>query len=190
MFIAVDVDDAVRRGVVAAADAVRAAFDRADRRLSRSVKWGHPRQVHLTLHFLGEVDEACARGLQAALREPLAIAPFGMELAGVGVFPPSGPARVVWLGAARGGAELAALHALVGARLAGLPVQREDRRFHPHLTLGRFREPARGDIRGMLAAQPIASAGACRVSSVTLYRSHLAPSGPSYEVIGCTPLAA
>jgi len=93
-------------------------------------------QVHLTLHFLGDVDDGMRAAVAAALAR-LRPEAFTVVIRGGGVFPPRGRPTVLWAGVADS-APLAALHATVGAAVAacGLPV--ESRPYVPHVTLARL----------------------------------------------------
>jgi 2'-5' RNA ligase len=120
-----------------------------------------------------------------ALRPSLTIAPFDLELGGAGVFPRSGPPRVVWIGLTAGLASLRAMHDELNARLAPLGYEAERRDFSAHLTLARVKDVPRGaarSIREAVAAVPPLSVR-CRVDSATLFQSHLSPNGPSYEAL-------
>jgi RNA 2',3'-cyclic 3'-phosphodiesterase len=102
----------------------------------QGVRAVRPAQLHLTLNFLGDVeDETCT-----ALHEALAGVrhePFTIAIRGTGVFPPHGRPTVLWAGVAES-APLAALHAAIGAAVqaCGLPV--EHRPYVPHITLARL----------------------------------------------------
>lgn len=182
LFLAVDVDAAVQAGIGRIAEGVRAAFDRTDPGLARGVKWTGPGLMHVTLLFFGEVGDDRARALCAACSRPWPAAPFRIRFGALGVFPATGPARVVWIGVNEGARELAALHALAVERLGPFVAARDRRPFSAHLTLGRFRQPPRHDVRGLLSDADEAHAGSSLVSGVTLYRSHLSSRGPTYEV--------
>jgi 2'-5' RNA ligase len=190
LFLAVDLEAPAREAIARVADNLRARFGAADPALARVVKWVDSRHLHLTLHFLGEVDDRRAAGVVAAGAEPLAAAPFPVSFGGLGVFPPAGPSRVVWAGVTRGADGLSALHALVGDRVrsSGLPL--ESRPFSAHLTLGRFRDPWRGPLRSILdaAAQEARETPATTVSHVTLYQSRLGPGGPAYTALATAEL--
>ncbi len=189
LFLAVDVDDGVRRAVAQIGGRVRAVFEQEDRGLARSVKWSDASLVHVTLHFFGDVDAEAARELRAACSRPWPAAPFDLGFGGLGVFPASGPSRVLWVGVRQGALELAAVHELARDRLAALPVTLDCRPLSAHLTLGRFRQPPRRDVGGMLRRVGEVEAGSCRVSDLTLYSSQLSPDGPKYAVEGRGGLA-
>jgi RNA 2',3'-cyclic 3'-phosphodiesterase len=180
LFIAVDLDEDARSGV---ADIVTRLAERLrdDRAVGR-ISWVRPAHLHLTLRFLGDVDEAGLPAIQQAIALPLATAGFDMSLEGLGMFPPAGRPRVVWLGVQDGRAELEALFREVEGRLQSAAFPREARPFQAHLTVGRFRNAAkRPDIEA--AGVGKVSIGPCRVDHVTLYESRLSSAGPTYSVV-------
>jgi 2'-5' RNA ligase len=187
LFLAVDVDDGTRA-------AAGAAIDRLRRTLSsgkdRDVKWVPPENLHLTLHFLGEVQEGRAEMLRVAQQTPLDQPPFDLRFGTVGTFPPTGSTRVIWIDIVSGNDMLARVYDELGARLRGLGFETEVRPFRAHLTVGRFRVPARAEVRRALLDTRIADVGACRVDHVTLYQSRLSPRGPTYIALERTALRA
>ncbi len=186
LFLAVELDEAVRRAAADTARALAAALDR--RGIRRGLAWVAPGNLHFTLHFLGEVDEPTARAVIERVSPPLAVAPFDLALAGVGTFPPAGPPRVIWLGVAEGGRDLAAVHGEIGRRLEGLGVTRDRRPFSAHLTLGRVKSPLGPRLHEVLAEASLAGQARCRVDHVTLFESRLSPRGATYSVIATARL--
>lgn len=106
------------------------------------VRWVNPESLHLTLAFLGELDNA---QLEAASQSAAKIAgihaPFTLKLASLGTFSSSGFPRVVWVGVAGDQARLLALQAALIGELAARGFPREERPFAPHLTLARIKNP-------------------------------------------------
>src|SRR6476659_1419840 len=100
-----------------------------------------------------------------------------MVFDGIGVFPPHGEPRVLWSGVTEGAAELVALHRELAPRAAALEIALEERAFHPHLTLGRWRESRRQDRQRTLAAEARDPIARVHVRRATLYESRLSPSG-------------
>lgn len=155
------------------------------------LRWAGRESWHLTLAFLGEVDEQLLAELsirleRAARRHP----PQQLSIAGGGAFPSAGRARVVWAGVKADGNALTALAASVaaGARRAGAPPPDEGRKYHPHLTLARCRQPA--DVRRLTGALSQVSGQDWTADAIHLVRSHLTSSSPRYEQIGSWPLLA
>ncbi len=184
MFVAIDLDDAARAAV---GDEQRQA---ARLLTSRSaVRFVDPRQVHLTLAFLGEVAAPLAEAVVQAMREPLsAVRPFQIAIGGLGVFPPHGAPRVLWMELGEGARETVALQREVAARLASLGVMLEERVFRPHLTIGRWRR-ARPSDRPALASAPVHPAARLLVDRVTLYESRLSSEGPTHVALAHASLS-
>jgi 2'-5' RNA ligase len=136
------------------------------------------------------VEPARAEQVSDRVAEPWPIEAFDLELAGLGMFPPAGPPRVIWVGVARGAEALVALERVIQQRVGPLGFEPESRPFHPHLTLGRVRKPVRPRARD-LVCRDIATGtiGRCRVTEVVLYQSELSREGPTYTVLAHGPLA-
>jgi 2'-5' RNA ligase len=189
LFFAIALEEMLR---VAAAQVV----DRLQQRLSaarsaRAVKWVERDNLHVTMRFLGEVDERRAAALVEAAGQPLAQATFDLALGSAGAFPAAGPPRVLWIGLAAGADSARAVFRSLEQRTAALGFEPEPRAYTPHVTLGRVREidDTRGrDLRKWLAETP-PHLGTQRVNMVTLYRSHLSSAGPRYEVVAEVPLS-
>lgn len=150
------------------------------RGLSSRLTWTRPENWHLTLKFLGEVEDARAAALAAALPD-LRFAPFGLAAGPAGFFPHAKKPRVFWLGLSQGATECAALAAQVETLCTGLGFAAEDRPFSPHLTLARVREAHPDDWAGL--AQRAASHAwppAC-AERVVLWQSVLSSQGPEYR---------
>jgi 2'-5' RNA ligase len=102
----------------------------------RGVRPVHPAQLHLTLHFLGDV----ADDTNSILRDFLASIqgePFRLSIRGTGVFPPRGRPSVLWAGVDDSG-PLVTLHAAIGEVLVSCGLEIERRPYVPHVTLARF----------------------------------------------------
>jgi RNA 2',3'-cyclic 3'-phosphodiesterase len=164
LFVAVELPERVRGHLESGTAALRTSMDRW--------RWTPPAQWHLTLAFLGEVpDDRLAEltrrmGLAARRHHP-----FDLELSGLGAFNSRRRARILWVGV---GGDRDALTRLAdsvsaGARRAKIPL--EERRYRPHLTLGRCRTPV--DVRDRLEADGDYAGPAWTVGEFVLVRSHL-----------------
>ncbi len=137
-----------------------------------------PENMHLTLKFLGEIDEKQVPQL-VELLEGIDLAPFQVTLKGVGVFPSERFVRVAWVGGES--PEIMELQKEVEEKAAGLGFKREREVYIPHLTLARADRKV--DVGGWLAAHKDTVFGSCTIDKITLYKSSLTPSGPVYEVL-------
>ena len=154
------------------------------------LRWTGRDAWHLTLAFLGEVDEAVIAGLAARLERAARRHPsLSLSLSGAGAFPVAGRARVLWTGIEgdrRGLGQLAASVA-AGARRAGAPPANGGRGYQPHLTLARCRAPA--DVRSLVGTLGSFAGTPWVATEIHLIHSRL-EAHPRYEVIGTWPLRA
>jgi 2'-5' RNA ligase len=177
LFVGVALDDNMR---AEAAIVARELQRRLDRRVRAA--WIPPEKMHVTVRFIGHVDESRVAGVLDALDVPLPIAPFQIVLGGAGVFPPGGRARVAWIGFREGLSSLRAMHDEFNRRLRPVGFATEDRPFDAHLTLARFKEvPRESDrtTRESLATLQVPAAQ-CRVDHATVFQSQLSPKGSTY----------
>lgn len=139
---------------------------------------GWDAETHLTLRFLGEVDETAVPATAGAMgRAARRISAFPVELAGLGEF--VGPGRrVLWIGVGDGRRELAALHEALATELERIGVPPEPRPFRPHVTVRRIRSAADGRTAdGLLRAFPDRTFGRLRVGALDLWASLQGPTG-------------
>jgi len=154
----------------------------------RGWRWIRPEGIHLTLRFLGEVDEAQEHSARSAWRDAVAsVSRFHVRLTGLGRFPERGGARVLWAGLEEtepGGAltTLAATLETVARELGWPP---ETRGFHPHLTLARR---ARGARTVETPTAPAGTGAVGWVREVILFQSRLQRRGASYTALDSFPL--
>jgi 2'-5' RNA ligase len=185
LFTAVDLGPETRRLIAAEQSALARVLTSSRGERLRLVR---PPELHLTLVFIGEVADERMPVLVDAMNADIGMPAFDVEFGSCGVFPPEGPARVLWLGVRRGATELVRLFDLVADRLATAGIPRERRPFAPHLTLGRWRE--RGPSRVRLQLPEVGRVAVEHVSSVTLFHSRLLPGGPEHTAIARARLAA
>lgn len=169
-------------------DGLAAVRTNWERRLRSKLNWTRPGNWHLTLKFLGDVDQDRLPALAAALGA-VRCPEFSLQGGAGGFFPPQVEGRrrwqprVLWLGLARGGAEVAALASSIEKALLPLGFPAEERPFSAHLTLARIKwsEPDPWDeVLADLAGRPWPEFPA---AGFTLYRSELRPGGPVYTAL-------
>lgn len=148
------------------------------------VKAVEQHNLHITLKFLGEVDEDKVVAVRNALSR-IAFPAFNARFSGIGAFPNERFPRVVWVAAQSN--ELPRLAALVEGALALLGFAREARGFSAHLTLGRVRKQGAA-LKQILQRYAATDFGSCRISALLLKKSTLTPAGPTYETLLNVPL--
>jgi RNA 2',3'-cyclic 3'-phosphodiesterase len=177
-FIAVELDEACRRRLVRTVELLRPT--------AGGVKWVSPESMHLTLKFIGEVDELAIPGAIEALEAAAGAAgPFTMRVRGLSGFPPHGKPRVIHVGVEEPEGALAALQAAAEQAVVGaLGVAPEGRRWVPHITLGRVKDSRRCPRTEQIAAAvPQQDFGEVEVDSFVLMASELRPTGAVYTAI-------
>ncbi|MHB8584628.1 MAG: RNA 2',3'-cyclic phosphodiesterase [Thermoplasmatota archaeon] len=160
-------------------------------RVEADLKVVPPENVHVTLAFLGQTDERLVPKVRDAMASAArGVAPMDVTLRGLGTFPPHGSPRVIWV-AMEGASALSGMEAALRPPLGAVGFELDARPFQPHLTLARARS-ARGaaDVRAFVEARSTEEFGTVRIEDVRLYKSHLSPKGPTYDVVECVPLGA
>lgn len=154
--------------------------------------WTRAANLHLTLKFLGDVDETRARALSEMLRPVAARHPvIETTLARAGAFPDLRRPRVVWIGVRDDRALMAlAEHVDRACGEAGFPT--ETRPFSAHVTLGRVKRPLGREAAAALAgaASGLHATYPVRFATVDLMQSELAPGGSRYAVVVSLPLGS
>ena len=156
------------------------------------LRWTGRDAWHLTLAFLGEVDETLVPALSARLQRAAGRhLPLTLSLAGAGAFPNPARARVLWTGVHGDEPGLAALAGSVasGARKAGVTLAPETRRYQPHLTLARCRAPL--DVRPLIERLTGFAGTSWVAGEIYLIHSRLGTqpgAQPRYETLGDWPL--
>ncbi len=163
LFVAIDLPDEVRERIASLDGTVPGG------------RWVPREQLHLTLRFIGEVDEEGFRGIKSVL-EGVRGAPFVLTLAKVGHFPPGRRPRVLWVGI-EGCAALLELQQRVEAALAGAGIIPEERRFSPHITVARLKETSAETVTAFEERHAAFRAGPVSVTEFHLYSSSLTRAG-------------
>ena len=140
-------------------------------------KWVDPGNLHLTLRFIGETGEDVAADIDAALSR-LRARRFSLQLAGTGVF--GDKPRSLWVGVEKN-PDLVALRDKVEQALIRLGLPPEPRKFAPHVTLARLRNPLLSDLGAFLAAHAGFRAEPLAVDGFSLIASYPTKSGSVYE---------
>jgi 2'-5' RNA ligase len=182
-FIGIDTGDAIRSSAI--------ALQKELAKTGAEVKWVSDESMHVTLLFLGEVDD---RALHAVCKEVKASAatepPFTLRVSGVGAFPTSRRPKILWAGITDGAEPLRRLYASLEEKMLELGCYRkEERGYTPHLTLGRAKSDADGfALASELQKRQAWEGGRTTVDEVLVFSSQMYRDGPVYAVIGRAPL--
>lgn len=152
------------------------------------VKWVKPENIHLTLKFLGDINEQQLTQIISILeeigRDKLS---FDISLSTLGAFPKITFPRVIWVGIDKGDNETQDIAQVLEEKIAKVGIPREDRPFSSHITIGRLRsglnrEKLTKNLEGLQK-----NFGKYKkeflVTKITLFKSTLVPSGPIYETL-------
>ena len=157
------------------------------------VKWVEAQGMHITLLFLGEVDDRdLMTAFKVAKKAAASIAPFGFNVEGLGAFPTPRRPKVIWAGITEGATELQKLHeALEGPMIEAGAYRKEDRAFTPHLTLGRPNTEADGQLLAAELPKYLSwKGGSTLVDELIVFGSEMQRKGPEYTVLGRAPLGS
>ncbi|MFB6184526.1 MAG: RNA 2',3'-cyclic phosphodiesterase [Haloarculaceae archaeon] len=176
LFVSVDLD-----GLGGEVAAVQGPFEGAS-----GLSFTDPEQAHVTLKFLGDVDDDRVPALLEELRAAVAdsgVDPFEARFGGLGVFPSLEYISVVWLGVREGGDAMTRLHEAIEDRTVAMGFDPEDHAFTPHVTLARM-EHAGGKERVQdVIRNRDPDVGRLQVEEIRLTESTLTPSGPEYRTV-------
>ena len=156
------------------------------------VSWVKPENVHLTLKFLGGVEEVRIPFVKRAIQEGLrGEGPLVLSLASLGVFPNPRSPRVVWVGVEGDTDRLQKLQERLEQALGEVGFPREARSFSPHTTLGRMRSrQGAASLMELVGHLGEYKAGSMKAESIELMRSLLHPAGAIYTILESFPLSA
>ncbi len=185
LFVALDIDDAIRQRLSVFLDGVRG--------FAPDANWARPENLHITLKFIGEQARERLDAIRASLASlPTAVALIEISFRNYGFFPTAKSTRVFWVGI-EAGEPLAALAKSVDVALSRVDIPEETRAFSSHLTLARSGSgrPQRthGDrpnkkfqrLQEKLAAMPPLDFGTMTTREFFLYESKLSPAGARYS---------
>jgi len=184
VFIAVDIGDDIRAGL-----------DELQRKLKKvhaDVRWVKPRNMHLTLAFLGDVPPDQIDDIKQVLDHACeGHAPFGLNAAGTGFFGKPRYPRVIWAGIADCPA-LAKLQHRIATGLMDAGIAFDDKPFSPHLTLGRVKavDQHTAPLLQKIDKYQDIEFGETRIDHLELIQSTLTPRGAEYTVLHRAKLEA
>jgi 2'-5' RNA ligase len=177
LFTAIELPEDVRHELAGWQEVLRKS-------LRGKISWTNPQNLHVTLKFIGEVDNPRAESIRLVLREIEGIAPMRISITSLMLLPPRGPTRVI--GADAKG-DLSELFRRIEAALEACGIARERRAFRAHITLGRVRKRTRIAIEHIELPKPRRLE--FEAHEFVLLESTLSQTGSRYDVIERFPLA-
>jgi len=177
-FISIEIPDKIKDNVEKVIGEMKA--------LLPPIKWVDKKNLHLTMKFLGWVDDQKIDPLKTSITD--IVKDFGsikISFSGLGVFPSSNRPRVIWVGISEGSEKVKELAEKLNEQLTKEGYRKEeDRDFSPHLTIGRIKERIEtGALNSFIEKKEKENFGGFTAKNVSLMKSTLRRSGPIYEEI-------
>jgi len=181
IFLALNFSVAATRKIAEEVDRAKAAMGDAGFR----VAWVPAANIHLTLKFLGSVGEELVEGIAGAFRRVAARhQPIEAKAIGLGAFPSLQKPNILWVGVEAPPA-LAALQREVEGAMIELGFEKEERAYHPHVTVGRVKE-ARGSAADLWKSDALIASSA--LAEIVVYESRTRSAGAEYVARARVPL--
>jgi 2'-5' RNA ligase len=178
LFIAIELPTEVRYKIRAHIDKLRSELPGV------RASWTREENLHLTMKFFGDVPVAQVESISAAAAHAVTFShPFELIIGGCGAFPPKGQPRVLWIGTEDPSGSLRTLHTALEDECANIGFSREQRSYHPHLTIARLRQPRGARELANLHESTGFDSLTVRVEDVCLIRSELSSKGSRYTTI-------
>jgi RNA 2',3'-cyclic 3'-phosphodiesterase len=175
LFVAIEIPADIR--------AVIADLQKEFRAFAPQVKWVRTENLHLTLKFLGAIDQSKLSEVQSGLASIHSDQPVTLEFRGLGLFPSAKRPRVFWAGI-QSSSNLTTIAGTIDQAMGTLGFSREDRSFIPHLTLARFNEPSQSPGLRTVVEQNISrSFGSFSTREFHLIESRLKSASAEYTTV-------
>ena len=167
LFVGLSVSEVIRNRLAALSGGIPGA------------RWIAPKNMHITLKFIGDIENGLADDIDIALQAVRAN-PMELNLNGVGVFGKKHGGRLIWVGVQSNDA-LLRLYGKVEVALNNIGIARETRKFLPHVTIARLRNASAARVEAFVAEHAAFTAGPFGGSEITLFSIYLATSGAVYR---------
>lgn len=174
-FVAVEIGEEIRKGLSEIITRLKAT--------GTDVKWVAPENIHITLKFLGYIEDTQVAAVSKIIRKAVAfINSFVVDIRHLGAFPNVKRPRVIFAVAHEDGNNLATIYSRLDEGLTELGIEREGREFTPHLTIGRVKSPKNlKALTEVMDSFKESSFGQQMVEGIVLMQSDLKPTGPVYR---------
>jgi len=168
-FIAIDIPMELR-------EKIYSAFDNERQRI-KGVKWVEKENLHITLKFLGEIEEEKVKEIGKILDEVSnKFKSFEVSLGELGGFPQLKNPRVLWIGVSPS-EKIEEIFNFIEERVERIGIEKEERKFHPHITVARIKE------RKGISFENKKFNDKFKANRIVLFKSDLRPEGPIYTQI-------
>jgi RNA 2',3'-cyclic 3'-phosphodiesterase len=183
IFLAIDISDEALEICAAHVTDLRSGFPEV------RVGWERPEKMHVTVKFLGDTTDKILKQMEIRMGEVLRDhAPFPLALSRTGVFPNQSKPRIIWIGLTDTDRRLERLHESVDEVCGELGYEKDTKRFTPHITIGRVREPQHASSLARTHLATDIGSIEFNVSEVVIYESKLQPTGSVYSRVSSIPL--
>jgi len=187
-FVAIEIPERLKAKLNHSVEALRSGV------VDDLVRWVRAGSMHLTLKFLGEIEQQQVNAVEEILDQVTeGFMEFPLEITGFGSFPNRKRPRVLWVGFNPGGVTLGQLQAELASRLERIGFEGDRRDFHAHMTIGRVRKELSSAELGIISewAQKaqVGTIGKFEVKSISLIHSILEPGGAVYTHLHSARLA-
>ena len=153
--------------------------------LDDSITWVKPQNMHVTIKFMGDVEESHISDIIEKVAPIVTRTPaFSLHCLGIGIFPNWKYPKVIWAGLSGEVDAPIALHNEIEAALADMGLKKDEREFRLHLTIGRTKGIRSGSsVAKRVEALEVIDFGSFNVSELTLFKSELGADGPLYTPV-------
>ena len=181
-FVAIEIPDRIQ--------AILSEVQNKFRQKIKKASWTRSENFHLTLKFLGDVEQSGINRINSTLTRIAAYyEPFCINIGGIGTFPNLYRPRVLWVGLAQGAKKITTFADIINREFDKLGFS-YDSRFHPHLTLARLKDSVNmKTYTEFFKKFKTISGTSMNVDHLTLVRSELHPSGAVYTPLHIYPLS-
>lgn len=152
------------------------------------LKLVEPENLHITIRFLGEIDEKDVPILKATIEKNVAqFNPFVISLKGIGAFPTKKNPRVVWIGVEKNRDMVIQIAKKINTDLDKMGFRIDKHEFHPHVTIARVKR-FNSTLKSIIQQNKEIEIGDIIVRKVKIKKSTLTPQGPIYTTLEEIPL--
>lgn len=169
LFVAIDIPERIKEDISSTYMAIPGA------------KWIEDANLHLTLRFIGDVDNIATQKIDFALKS-VSAKPFSLILKGVGFFPPRNEPRILWVGIEQNN-ELIGLQNKIERAISSTGIEPDSRKFHPHITVARLNGAPTDRVALFMAGHSLFQTEPFEVSKFSLYSSFLKKEGAIHELL-------